>query len=187
MKKMKFQATSMQKILIISLLLIAVLLIGGFYYAQIWLKDFANNSNSNSQLPTNTNIPADQSQIQSDLNNQKAAVDKATKIVASKQDYQTKIKQDLDKYALDTNVTITDYAPTQPTATTSAPTINGVQSDYIKVTLKNPVHYTNLIKFIKAIETNIPKMELTGINLTHTQESEDSVTVEPLIIKVYTK
>jgi hypothetical protein len=188
MKKVNLQASLINKLLIIILLLIAVILIGGFYYAQNWLKDFAvSSSNSTSQPTANTNVPADQSQIETDLNNQKSAVDKAAKIVVSKQDYQNKIRQDLDKYALDTNVTITDYAPTQQTATNNAPAINGVQSNYVKVSLKNPVPYTNLIKFIQAIETNIPKMKLTGISLTHAQESGDSVTVEPLIIEVYTR
>lgn len=188
MNKFHFIATSLHKILIISLLLIICLIIGGFYYAQIWLKDIAVNSKSNSSQSTTSYGSTSQAQLQTELSSQKVAVDKAAGIVISSQDYQNKIKQDLDKYALDTGVTITDYGPTQPDSTGSIATpINGLQSNYVKVTIKNPIPYTNLIKFIKAIETNIPKMELTGISLSHSENSGDSVMVKPLIIEVYTK
>ena len=172
--------------MIILIFIIAGLYIGGFYFAQSWLHNIAVGSKiNNSKLTTDNVKPEDLTNLKTILSqpNTVTAIRKASNVYASKQTY----LNDINKYATNTvgNVTIDpNYTPTTPT--TIAP-IKDIQSVFIKVTVTNPVPYTSLIKFIKAIETSLPKMNLTGINLSRDTSSEGNVKVEPLIIEVYIK
>jgi hypothetical protein len=186
MKKFHFKATTLSIAMTIILLVLGGLIIGGFYYAQDWLRGLSGTSTqSATSVVTDTTIP---NQPQNNTTAQDAVSFKSTALVSSKSDYQTKIQQDLNKYASETGVTIKDYSTTQaPSNITATPLINGVEANYVKITLENPVTFTNLIKFIKAIETNIPKMKITGINLSRANNSGDSIKVDPIIIEVYTR
>lgn len=189
MKKPQLKATSLRTVMVIFITLIVVILVGGFYFAQSWLNNRAANSNINSPGPTTiTSSPTSLNQPNNESPGQTAASSKAAKVVASKQDYQTKIQQDLNRYASSTGLKIKDYGSTQPPNTNVTTTlVNGVQSSFVKVTIENPISYINLIKFIKAIETNLPKMKLTGINLSQPSDTGDTVNVAPLTIELYTR
>lgn len=189
MKKHQIKASLLRTLMLFVIFLIVGLLAGGFYYAQGWLGDFAASSNINSpQQTTNTLNPTDLIQLKNEISSQQITVSKAAGIVTSKQGYNSKIQKDLNKYASIIGITIKNYGSVQPpTVGETTPLFtNGVQASFVKITLENPVSYTNLIKFMKAIETNLPKMKLTGINLSRAG-SGDSVTVDPLIIEVYTR
>ncbi len=188
MKSFHIKATTLSATMTIILLLLGGLIIGGFYYAQGWLSGFATSKNDSSQSTTVTTNAIIPGQSQNNTTNQDAVSLKSTALVSSKSDYQTKIQQDLNKYASETGVTIKDFGTTTaPQNNTSAPLINGVEANYVKITLESPVTYTNLIKFIKAIETNTPKMKITGINLSRSNNSGDLVKVDPITIEVYTR
>lgn len=185
MKNFHFKATTLSIAMTIILLLLGGLIIGGFYYAQDWLREQSGVSTQSTTGNTSTIIP---SQSQNNTTGQDVVSIKSTTLVSSKSDYQTKIQQDLNKYASETGVKIKDYGTTSaPQDNTSIQLINGVEANYVKVTLENPVTFTNLIKFIKAIETNIPKMKITGINISRSNNSNDLVKIDPITIEVYTR
>jgi len=186
MKKFHFKATTLSIAMTIILLVLGGLIIGGFYYAQDWLRGLSGNSTqSATSVVTDTTIP---NQPQNNTTAQDTVSIKSATLVSSKSDYQTKIQQDLNKYASETGVKIKDYGTTSaPQNNTTIQLINGVEANYVKVTLENPVTFTNLIKFIKAIETNIPKMKITGINISRSNNSSDLVKVDPITIEVYTR
>lgn len=188
MKKTQLKPTSLRTMMLTVLFLIIVILIGGFYFVQSWLNDLAISSNTSNSSQTTSATDSPIKQLESDISNQKVANDKAIGMTVSKQNYLSNIQQDLNKYASDTGVTISESKASDiPATTTNMPLINGVQSNYVSVALKNPTPYADLIKFIKAIETNIPKMKLMSINISRAGDSGDNVNVEPFIIEVYTK
>ncbi len=182
MKKSSLKPTTLRSVFVVLIFIIIIIMCGGFYYAQDQLYKLATeNETSGSSAQTDT-------QLMSDINSHQTTVEKANSITASNQDYQSQIMSDLNKYATATGVSIASQTSAQaPLNSTSTAPITGVQINYVSVTLNNPVSYTNLIKFLKAIETNLPKMQLTGISITPNANTPDSVSVEPLIIKVYTK
>ncbi len=189
MKKLQIRATSLKTTMLVVIFALVVILVGGFYYAQVWLSDFVNSSNVDStKLTTNTLTTNELTQLTDELFSQKVASNKALNMLASSQDYKFKIQQDLNKYASDTGIEITQYDPA-PSLTSKPDTtiIPGVQSNFVKITLANPVAITNLIKFIIAIESNLPKMKLTGINITRSDNSDASVSIDPITIEVYTR
>lgn len=187
MKKNKFKASSLRAIMIFFVVVMSVFVIGGFYYTQGWLGNFANEVKATNLSLSNNTDPAVQAQLNSTLSSQKVAVDKASSIVLPNLNYQNAVKQDINHYSSVTGVKITDISETQPPSDLKTLTIDGTQSRYFKITIENPVLYINLIKFTKALETNIPVIRLTGISISHTVSLKDSVTVSPIIIEVYTK
>jgi len=62
-----------------------------------------------------------------------------------------------------------------------------VLPQFVSVTLGNPVQFSKLFEFIQAIESNTPKMKLTGISMDSVAGQNDAVSVQPIIIEVYTK
>lgn len=178
---------SLRASLIVLVILMIAVLAGGFYYAQNWLNDIAIEVNKTStELAKNDSVQA-QANLNKEISNQKPVETKASGLLSSSSDFQNTVTADVSKYATNTGIEIESVSPSQLPVGATVSNILGVNAQYIKVTLKNPVLYNNLIKFMKAIETNIPKMRLTGINITHNSSLGNSVSVDPIILEVYTK
>jgi len=190
MKKSKTKATTLRTFLSVFIIIIIGLSVIGFYYTQDWLNKLAveigrtvsdsTAGNSNTQAFKN---------LQDDIAKNQVSAKKANNIITSSQNYQSQVPQDLNKYASSTGVSIVSYNLTQSATAgvQSSVSINGVQSSFITITLGSPVQFTNLMQFLKAIESNLPKMQLTGINISSVPGSDNTVTIEPLTIEVYTQ
>jgi len=172
------------------LVIMICIFVGGFYFAQNWLNNYATDLDSTTpKSASSSNSPKQLAQLKDELSKQSVAVDKANSFILSSQDYQSQIMKDLNAYASSTGVTLEKHTLTpQPPATVAKVSLpGGLQSNYMTITLGSPVSYIKLIKFLRAIETNIPKIRLTGVSISHTTGPDDSVSVEPLIIEVYTR
>ncbi len=130
-------------------------------------------------------------QVQQTLANEKDVIQRASNIVADSQSYQyqDQILTDLKAFAGQAGIVITNLdfsaASTSKTATPTASTApSGVKSTSVSVTLKNPVNYVNFLKFIKSIEQNLTKMQISKIALSKSASGSD-VSSETLIIEVY--
>jgi len=188
MKKLQIKATSLRTLMLVLIIIIVAVIGGGFYYAQTWLRDFASTPADASKSSTSAVGSSDVTQLKNEIASQKVAAEKAINITASTTDFKSKIQQDLNKYASSTGVVISNYDALQASdVKISSLPIIGVTSNFVEVKLENPVPYTNLIKFIKAIETNLPKMKITSLNITRADSPNTSVTVGPITIEVYTK
>ncbi|HEX7483868.1 MAG TPA: hypothetical protein VF281_01820 [Candidatus Saccharimonadales bacterium] len=139
------------------------------------------------------------------LEDHQATVTRANDIVAESKsyEYQNQIVNDLKSYAASAGISITDFnftsansaAPTTPAAPaaggtttpateTAAPAAPSLKSTSVTVTLASPVRYDNLLRFIKAIEQNLTKMQISTVSLSKgTTDSE--VTTDTLAIEVY--
>jgi hypothetical protein len=133
--------------------------------------------------------------IQKELANDKDAIDRASSIVADSQsyEYQDQIITDLNDYANRASIVITNIdfsagtaskGTTTPAATPAPAGPTGVKSTPISVTLKNPVVYDNLLRFIKSIEQNLTKMQISKVSLAKGAGSND-ISSEVLTIEVY--
>lgn len=185
MKKITLKPTILRASMTILIFVILMVLIGGFYFAQDYLRDSIIGSEIAVSNQTSNNT-SQINQPETDTTSQELAKDKMANMIASRDSYGNEIREDLSKYASDSGIVISDYkTTTAPEYILSSAQINGIELSYISVTLKNPVSYDNLLKFIKAIETNLPKLRLTGINITGMGKTGDSLNVEPLIIEAY--
>jgi len=184
------KATSLRTTMIFAVFIIVLIATTGFYYAQGWLSEFATEVNNTTSKPKVGESDSDAQalkQLQNEIASNQASGNKANSITVSSQNYQTQVTQDLNKYASDNSISITNYSFEKPAGIKTSPSVNGSQSNFVTITLSDPIPFTNLMKFIKSIESNLPKMQLTGINLSRASNSDSDVTVEPLVIEVYTK
>ena len=159
----------------------------GFYYAQNWLNQMAVDVNKTSSDLAKNDDTQVQANLQKEIASLKPVELKASGLLSSSSDYQSSVSSDLAKYATSTGIQIDGVSPSQLPVGANVSNIYGVQAKYVSVTLHNPVPFNNLIKFLKAIETNIPKMRLTGITINHSASLGGSVKVDPIILEVYTK
>lgn len=186
-KDKKIQATDLRNALITMVIAIIIVSSAGFYYAQSKLNIFAilvgqtiaestaDKGNTQSTKKIQENIAAVQ-----------PTVDKIDTLTVPAQDYQNQMVKDVNKYAANAGISITDYSfGSSKVESTGALGTNNSSS--ITITLSNPVQFTKLIKFLKSIETNMPKMQLLGISITPNQSDSKSVIIEPLTIKAYTR
>lgn len=200
MMKRPLTATGLRIILFVSLFSIAIFGGGLFWFTDERLKEVATDANHTviDASASQTNIQTLQ-KIQKELADQKDVVERASSIVAESKSYQyqDQIINDLNNYAAKSGISITNIdfsasaAPTAATTTpgaagaaTPTPSINGVKSTSVSITLKNPIVYNNMIRFIKSIEQNLTKMQLSKISLAKDTAS-GGVTSEVLTLEVY--
>jgi hypothetical protein len=176
-------------LLVTTVILLAVLIVGGFFFASNWLSDNATDSKTKNYTTVSGNLSTTEIiRLQDDIYSHGVASIKATDLISSDKSFENNIHQDLSKYATDIGISITNFGLTDKPSfmTTDVPVI-GVESQFVSVTLGNPVQFVKLFEFIQAIESNIPKMKLTGISMNSVSGQSGSVSVKPIIIEVYTE
>jgi hypothetical protein len=150
-----------------------------------------------------TRIKADLSQNDLDrlkslekvLQNNHASVEKAAQIVSDSQkyQYQDQIVSDINTYAIKTGVSVTGFdfgdafATSTKSTTQKTPTVTGVKSITATLTLASPMPYDNYLRFIKAIEKNLTKMQVSGINITPDEEHPGQVSNPSVVLIVYVR
>lgn len=140
------------------------------------------------------------------------AVDRANQLVAESKSYvyQDQIISDLNKYASEaglsiTNITFTDATTTAvsspsstppPAATgtaagapTTAAAPAGVKSMTASVTIKNPTSYLSMLNFIHLVEQSLFRMQISqiGISASNDSSSPGQVSSDVLTIEVYVR
>jgi len=182
MKESKMKATIVRTFMIIAIFVVIGLSIVGFYYFMQNLTSKFPLETSNITNAANTNGSTNGS------TNNSSVVSKANNIAATNQSYKDQVTKDINKYASNAGVSVANLDFTQPTNPSASQTsVAGVELKFVKITLANPIIFTNLMKFLKSIEGNLPKMQITDIDISPVSDSDGSVKVEPLTIGVYTK
>ncbi len=183
-KSNKLTATSLRTVLIVALLVTIGATCYGFYKAQIWLTDYATTVGQTiNSSKSGTMSPEGLASLEQALVNRQSSIEKAAAMTTSSANYQSQAISDLNIYAAKTNIIITDYSVADIASTNS--TIGGVTSKYLKISLRNPIKMDSLLQFLSLIETNLPKMQLTGISLS--QASGNMINIDPLTIELYTE
>jgi len=127
------------------------------------------------------------------LQQNQTSVEKAAQIVADTKlyQYQNQIITDINSYAQKTGVEVTVYdfgATDKPAANApKLPAIPGVKSISANLTLASPMPYDNYLKFIKAIEQNLTKMQISGVNLAPDPADKNNITNPGIVLTIYVK
>lgn len=192
MKKPQMTAIKLRAILSVAVVIIIALSIVGFYFGQNWLRTLAVSvSHTVADSQASGNDVQSLKKLQENLLTRQDIINKANSIIASSESYQNQTIMDLDKYASDAGIAISNYnfaQPTTPAATTTTgqPAVSGLTS--VTVTVASPLSYTKLMKFMTSIENNLPKMQISSINLGRVPDSDsDTVRTDQLTIEVYTQ
>lgn len=165
---------------------IVTLIVGGsvfgFYNVQSWLLEYSDKvgavipqSNEASSIVQLTN------KMQSDITKYTPTTNKANAMITADQD---SVIQKLNNLASSTGVSITNSSFRVADAAEGAGLI-GVKLNLATISINNPVNYTTLIRFIKAVEGSLPKMQISQINISRVAESSN-VNVSSIVIEYYT-
>lgn len=122
------------------------------------------------------------------LANHKSDVDKAAAVVAETKtyQYQNQIVEDVNRYADIAGVTILGFDfPVQKTISPAG--AKGAKTIQAVVTLQNPVPYTNYLRFLKLIEQNLTKMQITEISITPDDKVPGRVNNPSIGLQVYVR
>lgn len=187
MSTSKLNAVTLRGILGTGVVLLIALAAVGFYFAHNWLQEMAVSvSHSVAQSATTDNSVQGLQKLQEELSTRQDIITKANSIFTSTATYQTQAVQDLTAYAETSGITISNYSfPASVASSSTAAT--SIPSTLVTITLKSPVSYTNLLKFMTLIEGNLPKMQITSINLARIAGDNESVKIDQLTVAVYTR
>lgn len=167
------QATTLRLILIVLLFLIAIITSVIFSFFTDRLRDTATEASLILAKANNSQNDIQVLQrIEEELKKNTEVAERASSIVADSQSYQyqDQIIKDLTDYANKAGIIITnfDFGTTKSTSSATpspAPTQQqiptGVKSTSVSITLKSPVSYEAILRFIHSIEQNLTKMQIS--------------------------
>lgn len=194
MKTMKFNARTFRFILAAGLFLILAAGVGGFYFAQKILHDYAEETRAlNSQAAASDENIASLEKIKSYLEKNTDRREKVAQVVAESKQYryQDDVINDLTSYAHESGVVIESFrfSSGQATPGTTAPVTvapSGITPTTITITMGNPISYDEMLRFIRRIEQNVTKMQIANMAFTRSYENgKSNVSVSSLSIEVY--
>jgi TolA-binding protein len=191
MARRSLTATGLRLTLSITLLSIAIIASVTIHFLNEGLKTFATEvSHTSADARASEDTIQTLKKIEQELDANREVIERARSIVADSQSYQyqDQIITDLNDYANRAGIGITnidfstaEVAPGTPGAAPVAPA--GVKTTSVSITLKNPVDYNSLLRFIKSIEQNLTKMQISRVGLA--KDTGNNVSSEALAIEVY--
>lgn len=208
--EVKLTAPYLRMILFALIALVLIGTIAGFYFIQGRMREYADSiSVLNADVEAGAQNIQTLKALQKRLKDEAAIAEKARAIVAESQEYvyQDSIVTDINKIARSSNVTVKNFtfsdaaatttAPaagttTTPPVTPTAPTTPGaaagtVNTRMVSVEIVSPVSYTSVMDFIRQIEKNPLKMQISSVSLQKDQENPTRVVPQSFTIKVYVR
>jgi hypothetical protein len=181
MKKNVIGAIGARSLMIVVIIL---LIIGGgvgFYFAQTALADYSKAVTQTvaDAASTGKDVQA-LKKLELDLGDLKDVIKKTNSVTATTAEYQNKVILDINTYAQIAHLGVTNFNFGVTPAT-------GASSSSVTITLKSPILYTDLLKFLRLIETNLPKMQISGVNLSRVDGDTRSVNTETITLEAFTK
>ncbi len=190
--KKSLKPTSLRNLLIFLVLLTIVLAGAGFYFGRNWLHDYAVSVNHTVSDATSSNSDVSSlKKLQQQIEQQQAIIGKTQSLFTDPSNYQTQVVQDISRYAAQLGLPTPNFtfqaAPSSTPSTGGAATtpVASVPGKTVTVTIQSPIAYITLLKFISAIEQNLPKMQLTGVNIGRSDSG--MVTTDALTIQVFSR
>ena len=190
---MKPKRLTAQKVtwILIGLMLLGVAgIVGGSWYLQGLLSDKVLETSKTKSLANQSGENLQQAQVlKSYLARNDDQVKKTALIVAETTfyQYQNQIVEDLTRYANAAGVTIVGFDFPQSISTAKIDKTTGLKSLTATITLTGPTTYQGYLTFLKLIEQNLTKMQITDIALTPDQSNLSLITSPTVGIEVYVK
>lgn len=186
----KLSAQRLSWILIATLILLVVGLFVGTWYTGTILKsrvDTVRQTDTEAQTNVANLARAQALAIYAERN--EAEMDKAASIVAETKLYQhqNQIVRDVTGFADQAGVTVLGFDFPKTTGTAQTKTASGLRSVSATVLLENPVRYTDFLTFIKLIERNLTRMQITTVQISADQNRIGYITTPTIGLEVYVK
>lgn len=122
------------------------------------------------------------------LDDNKDSVERAAAIVADTKyyEYQDQIVQDITSYANASGLTVLGFDFTTSTQSRTS-TVKGLKTVVATISLKSPVQYTNYLRFLKLIERNLTKMQITELEIANDLKTPGAIDAQLVTLEVYVR
>lgn len=126
--------------------------------------------------------------LQRALDQNKESVARAASIVADTQyyEYQDQIVQDISSYAAAAKLTVLGF-DFSTASTGKATSIKGVKTIVATISLKSPVPYDNYLRFLKLIERNLTKMQVTQLDISNDLRLPGTISSPVVTLEVFVR
>ncbi|MEO6109659.1 MAG: hypothetical protein ABIP50_01445 [Candidatus Saccharimonadales bacterium] len=188
MKKDGMKATSIRSLLTFVIVILILAMAGGFYLGLGKVRTTALDVSHTAADANASGKQIDELQkLKLVLTQSQGLVDKANALFSTPASYQSQALKDVQKYASQSGVTISNTNFDLKEDTKDTPTVTNTSKPF-SITLKSPVSYTKLLSFLDDIEGNLPKMQVTSIDLSRpTTTGSDNVITGDIKIVVSTR
>jgi len=185
--KTSMKASSIQKLLTLLIVILILVVGGGFYLGVQQVKSVAVGVNHTAaDAEASAENVEKLAELKRTLAQSETLVSKANKLFASDTTYQSQALKDVQKYANESGLTISNTNFDTAAADTSGAFTTPGKT--FAITLQTPVSYKGLLRFLDAIEGSLPKMQVSSIRLAHpTTKGADNVVVGDITITVSTR
>lgn len=181
----------MQYFLIVLCIAMACGIVGIFYLAQgVLASTTIETDHSKIEAQLAQEEISRLKQLQVDLNDSKVDIDKTARIVAESQKYmfQDQVISDVTTYATQAGVNVLGFdfgakPGENPPATPG--TSKTPRKTIVVVRLDNNIPYTSFLSFLKLVERNITKVQLTGIALQPNKTTPNLIVGPSIELEVY--
>lgn len=192
MKELKKDSIVVSWVLIGILVLLTAVISVIFYFASIKLNEqtiATSHAKIDNELEETEIIKL--KSLQTYLNQNKSTVERAADVVSESQSYtyQNQGISDLNTFANRTGVSIMaiDFPTPKQTPAKGEVVISGVKKIPMVVRLDGPVDFVRVLQFIKQIEQNLTKMQITSVALTPDTEKPNLLASPTLNIEVFVR
>ncbi len=177
--KQPFNPQALRGLLVLILIVIMSGGAGLFYIGLNEIRSYAFEVNHAAADATASNDQVQALQaLKGQLAQSQELIAKANQMFATPDNYQAQANTDVHSYANAAGLTVTG---------TSFEQVPGADP-VMTVSLKSPVSYSKFIHFLDGIEGNIPKMQVSGISISHvTNGNADSVNVDDIKLMIATR
>lgn len=181
------KATSVRKLLTVITIIVSIASIAGYYYTQQGLTILANEVKQAISKSPNANISNNvqtTKQLQAQIDQYQPIANQLDNLSIPSDNAKNQIMQDLGKYASVNGITISNYNFNGQSATTGS--TGGQQTITVTISISNSVSYAKFLKFLKSIESNLPKMQITSLSV-NTQGNPNNIKIDSMAIEAYTR
>lgn len=181
--------------LVAAIIAVLGLTAAGFYYAAGYLRTLSVEAD---HAKIDAEISADEinrlKKLQSFMNSNRLLIARAENVTAtgSNNTYQNKLVNDINTMASAAGVTIMGYSIDAPSSKTLSDSTNnksavpeGVEAVRIRLTLSDSVNFTSFLRFLRAIEQNLTRMQVTEVVLSPKDESPVFISEPSLTLQAY--
>ncbi|HAC56161.1 TPA: hypothetical protein DCF80_01545 [Candidatus Saccharibacteria bacterium] len=116
------------------------------------------------------------------------SVERAAEIVADTKyyEYQDQIVKDISSYATATGITVLgfDFSTSTTAKTTNVPGLNTV---VVSISLRSPVQYSSYLRFLKLIERNLTKMQVTQLDISNDLKTAGTISSPVITVEAFVR
>lgn len=174
------------------LLALIVVMLGGFAFGAWWIQGvLAQHVRDTDHAKIDAEVSNTElqqlKQLQKQLADEQDIVERAKQIAVSAEQYryQDQVIKDISDYAARYGISINTIDFTQ-TAGQQTAASGGAKRTAFTVSLKGPLPYTTFMQFLRSVEKNLTKIQVTSLTLAPDKDP-NSITNPSLSLEVYLK